>query len=147
MKVIFLKDVPGTAKAGDVKEVSDGFAVNSLFPRGLARRFDASAKNETSGQSQASAFHKSEELKAMKELKARLEQETLEFSLKVGENGKAFGAITSKDIETGLVAKGYKIDKKKIDFKENIKAVGQSTVNIKLHPEVVAIVRVVVNKA
>ncbi len=137
MKVIFLQDVKGTAKKGELKEVSDGYARNFLFPKGLAKEANAVNLNDHKQQ------EKGREIKAQREEEeARLLGESLKdkrvvIFAKAGEGGRLFGAITSKDISEALEKQFAKeIDKKKILLAEPIKAVGAFEVPIKLHQRV-----------
>lgn len=139
MIVILNKDVKGTGKAGDVVKVSDGFARNMLFPRGLA--VEATEKNQKAleREKEKKAQIKAEEKKAAEETKAEIEKANVVLTTKAGEGGKVFGSITSKDIAEEL-EKQYKIkvDKKKIQMDGAIKTIGNVVVDIKLYPEVVA---------
>ena len=139
MIVILNKDVKGTGKAGDVVKVSDGFARNMLFPRGLA--VEATEKNQKAleREKEKKAQIKAEEKKTAEETKAEIEKANVVLTTKAGEGGKVFGSITSKDIAEEL-EKQYKIkvDKKKIQMDGAIKTIGNVVVDIKLYPEVVA---------
>ena len=116
MKVVLLKDVKGTGKKGEIKEVADGYASNFLFKNGLAKRADNSALSENAIQKSAMAFHKQEEIKAAKELAKTLQGKTVTLKIKCGENGKMFGSVTSKEIAEELEKINIKLDKKKIDI-------------------------------
>ena len=144
MKVVLLKDVKGSGKAGDIIEAKDGFAQNFLIKRGLARPADAQAINENRAQKQAAAFHRAEELKANKALREKLDGTEITIHAKAGETGRFFGAITSKEIADKLAEIGFDIDKKKILLESNIKTVGNYTVTVKISPEESAKIKVVV---
>lgn len=135
MKVVLLKDVKGSGKAGDVIEAKDGFAKNFLIKNGLAKFADASALNENKAQKNAQAFHRQEELKKNKELKNAINGKEVTLAVKCGANGKFFGSVTNKEIAEKLLDLGFDIDKKKIILDSNIKTVGEYTVSIKISPE------------
>ncbi len=138
MKVVLLKDVKGTGKKGEIKEVSDGYAKNFLFKNGSARLADNSALNENRIQKDAQNFHKQQEIEVAKKLAKQIEGKTVSLKIKCGENGKSFGSISSKEIADGLAKIGIVIDKKKIDLKEPIKTVGTFGVTAKVYPEISA---------
>jgi large subunit ribosomal protein L9 len=135
MKVVLLKDVKGSGKAGDVIEAKDGFAKNFLIKNGLAKFADASALNENKAQKNAQAFHRQEELKKNKELKNAINGKEVTLFVKCGANGKFFGSVTNKEIAEKLLELGFDIDKKKIILDSNIKTVGEYTISIKISPE------------
>ena len=135
MKVILLKDVKGTGKAGDIIEAKDGFAQNFLIKRGLAKSADAQALNENKQQKAAAEFHKQETLKANKELKEKLDGQQITVQVKSGANGKFFGSVTNKEVADKLFELGFDIDKKKITIPNGIKTAGVYPVTIKISPE------------
>ena len=148
MVVILMKDVKGTGKAGDVVKVSDGYARNMLLPKGLAK--EATEGNIRSLEKQkAIAAEKLEEQKAAaKDMAAKLENITLKIESKGGDSGKLFGSITSKDIAEALEKQeGMKIDKKKIEMKNQIKQAGETEVTLKLFTEISAQLKVSVTIA
>jgi large subunit ribosomal protein L9 len=116
MKVILKADVKGSGKKGDVIEAADGYAKNYLLKKGLAEVATTVGINELTQKKAAEKFHKEEEIKAMKELAAALKGMTVDVGIKVGENGKVFGSVTSAQVAAALAAKGYEIDKKKIQM-------------------------------
>ncbi len=144
MKVVLIKDVKGSGKAGDIIEAKDGFAQNFLIKRGLAKPADAQALSENKGQKDAKAFHRAEELKANKELREKIDGAEVTVKVKTGENGKFFGSVTNKEIADRLFELGYDIDKKKIILQTNIKATGRYTVTVKISPEESAKITVIV---
>ena len=135
MKVVLLKDVKGSGKAGDIIEAKDGFAQNFLIKKGLAKVADNSALNENKAQKQAQEFHRQEQLKANKELRDKLHGTKVSIVAKSGANGKFFGSITNKEIADKLNDLGFDIDKKKIVLPSPIKATGNYGVNVKISPE------------
>ncbi len=138
MKVVLLKDVKGTGKKGEIKEVADGYASNYLFKNNLAKRADNSALNENMGQKSAQNFHKQEEIKSAKALAGEIEGKVVSLKIKCGANGKMFGSVTSKEIADALNEIGITIDKKKIELKEPIKMLGVYKVTAKIYPEISA---------
>jgi large subunit ribosomal protein L9 len=143
MKVIFLKDVKGKGKKGEVKNVSDGYAHNFLLKNGYA--VEATGVNVKVLEAQKNREQKdaAAELQANKELKATLEELTVELTAKSGEGGRLFGSITSKQIAEELKKKHkIKVDKRKIELNDAIRALGYTNVPVKLHPEVTATVKV-----
>ena len=138
MKVIFLTDVQGTGKTGEIKQVKDGFARNMLFPKGLA--IEATPANLTMlEQKKASLKHqKDQERGAAEAVAAGLDGKTFKLVARAGESGKLFGSITAKDIAAALKKEGNDIDKRKITVKDDIKTFGTYEVEAKLHSGVVA---------
>ena len=136
MKVVLLKDVKGTGKKGDIVNVADGFGKNFLLKNGFAKAADSSAMNENTLQKQAKEFHAEEERKAAVSLAERLKGVTLTVPVKCGENGKIFGAVTSKEISDRLKEQGFEVDKKHIVVEKPIKTVGKESITLKLHQTV-----------
>ena len=135
MKVVLIKDVKGSGKAGDIIEAKDGYAQNFLIKRGLAKPADAQALNENKQQKEAQAYHRQETLKANKELREKLDGIKVEIKVKTGANGKFFGSVTNKEVADKLFELGFEIDKKKIVLSSNIKSAGVYPVSIKISPE------------
>ncbi|MEC0093746.1 50S ribosomal protein L9 [Paenibacillus macquariensis] len=146
MKVIFIKDIKGQAKKGDVKEVSEGYAANFLFPRGLARSATDGNMKTLENQTSAEQKRKQQEKDEAAELGKKLEEMTIELKAKSGDGGRLFGAITSKQIAEVLAANGVKIDKRKIELNDPIRTLGVTQVPVKLHPEVKATLKVQVTE-
>lgn len=142
MKVILLEDVRGTGKAGDVANVSDGYARNMLIPRGLAVEATAQNIKQLEKKKEAMAKKFAEDKAAALELKKKLEEVTVEVRTKAGKDGKVFGSVTSKDIADALNRMGFDIDKKKIQLDSPIKATGMTDVNVKLFTEISGKVKV-----
>ena len=131
MKVILKQDVKGSGKKGDVIEVSDGFAKNFLLKKGLAEIATAGGINEATQKRDADAYHKAENIKALKALAAELNGKTVDVHIRTGENGRAFGSVTTQDIAAALSKLGYNVDKKKISLKDAIKNVGIAEAEIR----------------
>ncbi|MCI8407181.1 MAG: 50S ribosomal protein L9 [Oscillospiraceae bacterium] len=139
MQVILKQDVKGSGKAGDLVKVSDGYARNFLFPKGLAVPASAAAVNEKATKDAALAHHKQEELEAAQALAAQLDGKSVELKARAGANGKIFGSVTSKEIAQELKQRhGLELEKKKIVLESEIKAFGTYSFEAKLHPGVVA---------
>ena len=134
MKVILLKDVKGTGKAGEVKEVSDGFARNFLIPRGVAKIADAGTLSDLKNKESA-RLHKIEVDKAeARELAAKLEGILVKIDASHGADGRLYGSITSQNIVDELKKlSGIDIDKRKVVLDSPIKAYGKYEVPVKLY--------------
>lgn len=143
MKVIFLKDVKGKGKKGEVKNVADGYAHNFLLKKGLAIEATSSNMSVLNAQKKRDEKEAAEELANAKRLKEELEKLTVELPAKAGEGGRLFGSITSKQIAEAL-QKEYKIkvDKRKIELGDAIRSLGYTKVPVKLHSEVSATLNV-----
>ncbi|MFC4321714.1 50S ribosomal protein L9 [Litchfieldia salsa] len=143
MRVIFLKDVKGKGKKGEVKNVSDGYANNFLLKQGLAVEATNSNVKTLEAKKNKEQQEAVEELNQAKQLKETVEALTIELSAKSGDGGRLFGSVTSKQIADELAKKHkIKIDKRKFDLPDGIRALGFTNVPVKLHPEVVATVKV-----
>lgn len=137
MKVILLKDVPGTGKAGTVSEVKEGHARNYLIPRGLAVEATAGALRSLERQHQVVQHRADRQRDEVTEQVHRLEGLVLEIRGKAGEGGRLFGSVTSQQIADALAAKGFAVSRKHVELDEPIKAEGFYKVPIRLHPGVV----------
>ena len=139
MQVILLKDVKGQGKAGQVVKVSDGYARNMLFPKKLAMEAtDATMKVLERNRAKIEA-QRAIDKQVAEDIKAKIEAKTVKVVSKAGENGRLFGAITSKDIAEAIQKEFLvELDKKKIDLEAPIKQVGLTEVVLKLFPGVQA---------
>ncbi len=137
MKVILKQDVKGLGKKEDLVNVSDGYARNFLFPKGLAAEANASNINIMNTKKEAEKTKKDRELAHARELVQKLKDIEVVIKTKSGENGKLFGSITSKDISDKL-KNNFKldIDKKKIVLPDPIKSIGTVELDVKLYPEI-----------
>lgn len=142
MKVILRENLDNLGEIGDVVEVKDGYARNFLLPRKLA--FEASTKNLHQLEAQKQQLERKIEKEKVHAEKQReeLEKISLTIQMKVGEDGKLFGSVTTQMIADALKEKGFDIDRKVITIPEPIKALGIYTIDIKLHKEVEAKVKV-----
>lgn len=147
MQVLLLQNVQGIGTAGEVKKVADGYARNFLLPRKLAVVATDGALKQSDSIKQA-VVRRETKTKADAELLAKiLEQVTLTFDAKAGEGDRLFGSITSGDIADALAReKGITVDKRKIELESPIKDLGPHRVAVKVHPEVTAVVTVVVER-
>ena len=138
MQVLFKKDVKGVAKAGEVKQVADGYARNFLLKQGLAVEATSMAINAKKIHDDSLAHHKAEEKQAAQQLAKSLEGVKLVLSVKVGTNGKLFGAINTKDIAQALSEQGIDVDKQKIVLQSPIKTVGRHQVTVRVYENMTA---------
>ena len=145
MRVIFLEDVKGKGKKGEVKEVPSGYAQNYLIKNKLAKEATKESLAEVAGKKKAKAKQDAEILQESKNLKEIIEAEDtiVEIKAKAGEDGRLFGSIPSKQI-TDALEKQYKVkvDKRKLDLKQPIRGLGTIEVPAKLHHEVTAKIKV-----
>ena len=145
MKVILTQDVKGKGKKGEIKNVSDGFAKNFLLPQKMAVEATAANLNAAKGKQESIQYHKDMEEENAKKLAEKIAQISLNISAKAGENGKLFGSVTSKELSEILKKEhGFDIDKRKFVLPDGIKSEGTYTVDIKLHPGIVAKLKVTV---
>lgn len=143
MKVIFLQDVKGKGKKGEIKNVADGYAHNFLLKNNLALEATPANMKSLEAQKKKQEREAAEELKEAQKLKEQLEKLTVELSAKSGEGGRLFGSITSKQITEELnKAHKIKLDKRKLDLGEPIRSLGVTNVPVKLHHEVTATLKV-----
>ena len=148
MKVILLQDVKSLGKKDQIVEVSDGYARNMLLPKKLG--MEATSKNLNDLKLKKAHEDKvaAEVLADAQALAAQIEKESITLSIKMGENGRTFGSISSKEIAEAIKSQlGHDIDKKKIDMKDAIKAPGTRTDGIKLHTKVTADLTVKIEEA
>jgi large subunit ribosomal protein L9 len=144
MKIILLDDVTKVGRRGEVRDVSDGYARNFLIPKKLALHATAgNMKNLDSikKQQQAKADRVKDDAEA---LRARIEALTFEERRQASEEGKLFGSVTTQDMVEFLDRHGIKIERKRLHLEEPIKTLGDTSVSIRLHPEVVATLKVTV---
>ncbi len=139
MKVILLDEVKKMGKKGDIIEVSEGYARNFLLPKKLAAPATDANVNQ-SKQNQATEAHKAQRrLDEARVLASQISKVTVAMNLRVGENGKLFGSVTGKDVAEALIKQtGLDIDRRKVELKEPVKALGTYRAVVKLHTEVTA---------
>lgn len=143
MKVILLKDVKGTGKKGEVKEVSDGYGRNFLIGKKLAILADNTAIKELNEKNKAQDNKAQKEYEAAVELGKKMEELNIVIYSKAGDGGRLFGSITSKDIAEQIKKQhNIEVDKRKISLDEPIRVLGSRNVDIKIHQKVTTKVRV-----
>ena len=147
MKVILLQDVKTLGKKGEIVNVNDGYARNFILPKKLG--LEATGKNLNDLKLQKANEEKVAQqiLDEAKELGKKIEAGKVELAIKIGEGGRAFGSVSSKEIAVAVKEQmGYDIDKKKIQLKDALKTLGTHTVPVKLHPKVTAELKVIVTE-
>jgi large subunit ribosomal protein L9 len=142
MKVIFLEDVAGAADAGEVKEVKNGFARNYLLPRGLVVLANNKNLKALEHEQRMIAQRRERLTKEAQGISDKLAGVSLEFTAKVGEEGRLFGSVTTMDIEKALKEQGYEVERRRIVLDAPIKNVGDYEVPIRLRPEVMPSIKV-----
>ena len=147
MKVILLENVKSLGKKGEIVNVNDGYARNFILPKKLGVEATGKNLNDQKLQKKNEKKVAQENLDAAKELAAELSAGKVELAIKVGEGGRTFGSVSSKEIAVAVKDQmQLDIDKKKIQLKESIKSLGTHIVTVKLHPEVSAELKVVVKE-
>ena len=147
MKVILLENVKSLGKKGEIVNVNDGYARNFILPKKLGVEATGKNLNDLKLQKNNEKKVAQENLDAAKELAAELSAGKVELAIKVGEGGRTFGSVSSKEIAVAVIDQmQLDIDKKKIQLKESIKSLGTHIVTVKLHPEVSAELKVVVKE-
>lgn len=147
MKVILKENVETLGHIGDIVKVAPGYARNFLVPKGFA--IEATEKNAKALEhaKRQLAYKKDKTLESARALAAKLEGLAIELVHQAGEEGKLFGSVTNMEIAAFLTEKGFDIDRKKIVLVESIKQVGEVSVPVKIHPEVVANLKVTIKAA
>jgi len=142
MEVILKEDVANLGNRGDVVKVAEGYGRNFLMPRKLALQATLANKAVIEQMKTAAVRRSASEKAQAQALVAKIEPIVLTFTRKSGESGQLFGSVTSVDIAAGLEARGFEVDRRKIQLAEPLKALGDYDVAIKLHREVTAHVKV-----
>ena len=138
MEVLLKSDVKGLGKKGEKVSVSEGYARNFLFPRGLAAEMNAQLMSELKNKESSEKFKADEELKAAKGFAEKIKGKTVVLKAKGGANGKLFGSVTAKEIAVKISSEfGIKVDKRKITV-DDIKSFGTYNTQVRLHPQVTA---------
>jgi large subunit ribosomal protein L9 len=145
MEVLFFKDVKGVAKAGEIKNVKDGYARNFLFKQKLAVAATKENKEQLKKLQEKLLKEEHSRIDSAKNLSKQLEGVKLTFLRKVGETGRLYGAVTDQDISEELHKLNLSIDKKHIDLENPIKDVGTHKVKLSLYKDIKAFIEVEVN--
>lgn len=138
MKVLLLADVKGSGKKGDIVEVNDGYAKNFLIKKGVAKPADNAVMLEKASQVASQERTKKLEKEAAEKKAQQLKDKEFVIKVRVGDNGKMFGAITSKEIVEALSKENFDVDKKQILLENPIKTTGKYKVEAKLYSGVIA---------
>lgn len=146
MKVIFLKDVKGQGKKGDIKEVKDGYAQNFLIAKGFAEKLTEQSLGKYKREKQQEADLDKTNRETAEQLKKALKDVKVVFKVKTGTGDKVFGSISPKQIKEELDKLGYKIDKKQIELDHAITSLGVHDVKINLYKEVFAKIKIQLEK-
>lgn len=147
MKVLFVKDVKGTARGGEVKEVADGFARNFLLPKGLAVVATEGAQRSVSVQKQIAQTKKERAKTEAEALAEQLAGIRVTFKAKVGDQHRLYGSITSADIAEAVSKElGQELDKRKIELGEPLKHLGEFQVPVRVTADLEPRVTVVIEK-
>ena len=149
MKFIFLADVKGKGKKGEIKEVPTGYAQNFLIKKNLAKEANAQAIGELRGKQKSEEKAHAELLAEAQKIKAKLEEEAtvVQFTEKIGPDGRTFGSITNKKIAEELEKQfGIKIDKRHIQVSSPIRSTGLIDVPVKIYQDVTGVINIRVNE-
>ena len=144
MKVILTKDLDNLGRAGALVDVKTGYGRNYLLPRNLAVLATAKNIRQLDHQKSGILARAAKERQNMTAMAQKLSAIEVKFTRKVGEQNKLFGSVTSKDVHEQLAAQGYQIERRQVHLPEPLKEVGTHEVEVKLHPEVTAKVKVTV---
>jgi len=139
MKVLFKKDVADVARAGQVKDVADGYARNFLIPRGLAVVATSNALKQVADLQAVAARHAAEEEHVAQALKERLEAQPVVIEAKAGSQGRLYGSVTTADVATAIQKQlGASVERRDLEITEAVRQVGSYPVTAKLHRNVTA---------
>ena len=143
MKVLFKRDVPDVAKAGQVKEVADGYARNFLIPRGLAVAASAGALKQVAEIQAVAARHAADEQQGAQSLRQRLEAQPIVIEAKAGSQGRLYGSVTGAEVASAIQKQiGASVDRHNLEMPDHIRNIGSYQVSVRLHRAVSATVTV-----
>lgn len=147
MKVILLEDVKSLGKKGEVVQVNDGYARNFILHKNLGIEATGKNLNDLKLKKENEAKLAQEQLDEAKALAAQIEKDSITLAIKVGEGGKTFGSVSTKEIATAVKEQlNLDVDKKKVQLKDSIKTLGEHIVPIRVHTKVTANLKVIVNE-
>lgn len=146
MKVIFIKDLKGQGKKGDIKEVKDGYGNNFLIKNGYAIVANDSNLKQFNKEKEKEKLNETLKIKDCESLKQELEKLTIKIKVKTGAQDRVFGSVSTKQINEELKKLDYVIDKNKIKINEPLTTLGTHIVDIELHKQVIAKVKINLEK-
>ena len=142
MKVIFLKDVKGQGKKEEIKNVKDGYGINYLIKNGYAVMATETGVKRLRSEQEENRLQEQLNIKECEKIKSEIEKLTLKFQVKVGASDRVFGSVSTKSIADELKKNGFNVDKRKIKLDNPLSSLGFHEVEIELHKEVIAKVKV-----
>lgn len=142
MKVIFVKDLKGQGKRGEIKEVKDGYGMNFLIQKGYAVIASENNIKTLENNNNKKKQHEQELIEECEKVKEKIEKLTIIFKVKTGKEEQVFGSVSSKQIITELKNNQIDIDKTKINLKETLSRLGFHNVEIELHKKVKAVLKI-----
>lgn len=146
MKVIFIKDLRGQGKRGEIKEVKDGYAENFLIKNGFAKKLTEQNYNQYLETRKEEKALDEENRKNAQKLKEKLEKMEIKFQVKTGAQDKVFGSISTKQIKEELEKNNIVIDKKQIMLDEGLSSLGYHNVKIELYKDIIGVIKVKLEK-
>ena len=147
MKVLLLADVKSLGKKDDIVNVSDGYARNMLFPKKLAVAATPKNMKDVELKKKNEARIEAEKLKEAQAFADELSQKSVTVGIKVGTGGRAFGSVSTKEIaEAAKEQLGVELDRKKMNLESPLREIGESSVQVRVHPKVTANLKVIVKE-
>ena len=146
MKVLFVKDLKGQGKRGDIKTVKDGYAENFLIKKGYAKQLTEQNYNDYKETKKEEELNDANMRKEAEKVKKLLETKTIVFKVKTGEANKVFGSVSTKQIKEELDKLKFNIDRKQIKLDEALSSLGYHNVNIELYKDVIGVIKVKLEK-